>query len=102
MKETWKHCEVVDASGPTYNLRNYLEQSGVRRFMKQANEAHAIRRACDVGCGYGRLTMVLGEFAEFVTGFEREPSFINEAQELLPQLSFVKVESLHNLPAAAG
>jgi len=101
MKETWKQYEVVDAAGPKYNVRNYLEQRGVRQFMKLANQQHPIRRACDVGCGYGRLTMVLGEFAEFVTGFERELSFIKEAQELLPHISFMKVGALYQLPAAA-
>jgi len=56
-------------------------------------------RACDVGCGYGRLTMVLGELAAEVVGFEREEGLIAEARRLLPRIEFRQVETLASLPA---
>ena len=102
MNDRWTSQEVVDVSGPAYNVRNYNEQTSVREFMKRAAERHTIKRACDVGCGYGRLTMVLSEMAEFVAGFEREQSFVDEAGRLLPNVYFVRVDALDDLPAAPG
>ena len=79
-RHVWNVAEVADAAGPSANLRNYLEQRDVRRCLAAASELGPIRRACDVGCGYGRLTMVLAEVAEKVVGVEREGSFVQEAR----------------------
>jgi hypothetical protein len=43
--------------------------------------------------------MVLAEFSGAVTGFERESGLVAEAARLLPELQFVEVASLANLPA---
>ena len=95
-------AEVADAVGPSANLRNYLEQRDLRRCLAAASERGEIRRACDVGCGYGRLTMVLTEAAGEVVGFEREDSFVQEARRLLPAVEFLQVSSLWRLPKPTG
>src|SRR5205085_8464334 len=51
--------------------------------------------------GYGRLTVVLSEFAPEVTGFEREKSLVLEARRLRPSIEFVEVDSLARLPRAS-
>jgi len=50
-----------------------------------------------VGCGYGRLTMVLKEFAQKVAGFEREKNLVDIARPLLPAIEFYHVESLDKI-----
>ena len=101
-RHVWKVAEVADAAGPSANLRNYLEQRDVRRCLAAASELGPIRRACDVGCGYGRLTMVLTEVAERVVGVEREDSFVQEARRLLPAVEFLQVASLGRVPLPTG
>lgn len=101
-RHVWNVAEVADAAGPGANLRNYLEQRDVRRCLAAAGELGPIRRACDVGCGYGRLTMVLTEVAETVVGVERESSFVQEARRLLPAVEFLQVASLAPLPLLTG
>ena len=98
-RHVWAMSEVADTVGPGASLRNYLEQRDVRRCLAEARTLKPIRCAYDVGCGYGRLTMVLMEVAESVVGFERESSFVEEAQRLLPGAAFRQVETLEQLPA---
>jgi len=98
----WTIAEVADALGPSANVRNYLEQRDVRRCLQAASAIKPVARACDVGCGYGRLTMVLAEVAKQVVGFERESTFVAEARRLLPQIEFHQIEALSNLPASSG
>ena len=96
----WTVSEVSDVSGPAALLRNYLEQQDLRRCLRAAAEAKPLRTAADVGCGYGRLTMVLSEFAsEAVAGFEREPELLRQARSLMPGIDFRKTPSLDRLPA---
>lgn len=101
-RHVWSPSEVADAVGPAANLRNYLEQRDVRRCLARAATLRPIRRAADVGCGYGRLTMVLTEVAGEVVGFEREGAFVEEAARLLPSVRFTRVDSLGALPRPAG
>ncbi len=98
----WTVAEIADALGPSANVRNYLEQRDVRRCLQAASAIKPVARACDVGCGYGRLTMVLAEVAKQVVGFERESTFVAEARRLLPQIQFHQIEALSNLPASSG
>jgi SAM-dependent methyltransferase len=98
-RKTWTPGDVVDVSGPPALLRNYLEQRDVRRFLLQAAASGPIARAYDVGCGFGRLTPVLAECAGTVVGFEREPSLVATARELLPGFEIVQVATLETLPA---
>lgn len=97
-RKTWTPADVVDVSGPPALLRNYLEQRDVREYVQRAELTTPIARAYDVGCGFGRLTPVLSEFAPAVVGFEREASLLNTARQLLPSLEFVQVETLESLP----
>jgi SAM-dependent methyltransferase len=101
-RHVWTPGEVADTAGPAANVRNYLEQRDVRRCLARAAETRPIRRAADVGCGYGRLTMILTEFAPEVVGFERETAFVDEARRLLPSIRFVPVDSLAALGEATG
>jgi SAM-dependent methyltransferase len=97
-RKTWTPSDVVDVSGPPALLRNYLEQRDVREYLQRAELTTPITRAYDVGCGFGRLTPVLSEFAPVVVGFEREASLLGTARQLLPLLEFVQVEGLESLP----
>lgn len=97
-RKTWTPADVVDASGPPALLRNYLEQRDVRAFFRQVLAAGPVQRAYDVGCGFGRLTPVLAEAATEVVGFEREEALLSTARQLLPDLTFVNVASLEQLP----
>lgn len=98
-RKTWTPGDVVDVSGPPALLRNYLEQRDVREYLRRAELTTPITRAYDVGCGFGRLTPVLGEFASVVIGFEREASLLATARHLLPSLEFIEVATLESLPA---
>jgi len=98
-RKTWTPTDVVDVSGPPALLRNYLEQALVRDCVQRAEMTTPITRAYDVGCGFGRLTPVLSEFASVVVGFEREATLVATARQLLPALEFIEVASLETLPA---
>ena len=80
-------------------LRAYLEQRDVREFCASVFLTTRIPAACDVGCGFGRLTPVLTEFAEQVVGFEREPGLLTIARSLQPSIEFRPVDTLVRLPA---
>jgi len=95
----WTPNEVVDVDGPRAMLRAYLEQRDVREFCASVSRATPISSACDVGCGFGRLTPVLTEFAERVVGFEREQDLLRIARSLQPSIEFRPIEALTRLPA---
>ncbi len=95
----WSPREVVDVDGPRAMLRAYLEQRDVRELTARASAAAPISAACDVGCGFGRLTPVLTEFADRVIGFEREPDLLRIARSLQPSIEFRSIDSLARLPA---
>jgi SAM-dependent methyltransferase len=97
----WTPHEVVDVDGPRAMLRAYLEQRDVREFCARLG-AGALASACDVGCGFGRLTPVLTEFAERVVGFEREAGLLNIARALQPTIDFREIDSLQRLPVEDG
>ena len=99
-RKTWTPTDVVDVSGPAALLRNYREQHDLRRFLESAAARGPIRRACDVGCGFGRLVPVLAERAGSVVGFEREPSLVATARTLLPDATIVQLDTLAVLPEA--
>ena len=88
----------MDVRDAAFAARTYLEQTDVRAFMTQVTGRRRLRVGCEVGSGYGRMTVVLSEFADRVIGIEREPHFVKEAARLLPTINFVQVESLTELP----
>jgi SAM-dependent methyltransferase len=98
----WTTAEVSDVSGPAALLRNYLEQQDLRLCLRAASQRQPLRAAADVGCGYGRLTMVLSEFAADVVGFEREPDLLRQARALMPAIGFREAPSLARLPAESS
>lgn len=98
----WTTTKVVDVAGAAYTVRTYLEQADVRRFLTKVQEQTAISAACDVGAGYGRLSVVLSEFSNRVVAYEREEHFVREAQLLLPSVNFVQIDSLSELPSASS
>ena len=95
----WTPNEVVDVDGPRAMLRAYLEQRDVRELFASVTTGRRFASACDVGCGFGRLTPVLTECAERVVAFEREKGLLNIAQSLQPSIEFRPIESLRNIPA---
>lgn len=90
----WTVTAVSDAIGPQDNVRNYMERRTIRTILKDLSAEYPLSSACEVGCGYGRLIMVLKEFAPKVVGFEREVHLVNVAKSLLPEIEFYNVESL--------
>lgn len=98
----WTLRDVVDVGFPAFAVRTYLEQAGVRRFLTIAAAGRRLAAAAEIGCGYGRLLPVLGEFAERVAGFERQPEFAADAARLHPRAGIFRVSTLENLPARDG
>src|SRR6478752_8324521 len=99
-RKTWTPSDVVDVSGPSALLRNYLEQRDVRAYLQRAAGHAPIRRAYDIGAGFGRLTPVLTEVAAEVVGFEREAALADVARALVPAARFEQVATLESLPVA--
>src|SRR5205809_904957 len=94
----WTPSEVVDVDGPRAMLRAYLEQRDVRTLLATRHRGR-VPAACDIGCGFGRLTSLLGEFADTVVGFEREPGLVATARALMPAV-YVRWLSPWRLAAA--
>ena len=94
----WTPGEVVDVDGPRAMLRAYLEQRDVRGLLG-ARHRGRVPAACDIGCGFGRLTSLLGEFADTVVGFEREPGLVATARALMPGIEVRAIDRLSSLPA---
>jgi len=84
--------DVVDVSFPEMSVRNYIEQKDLRSFLRSIDGK--INVAAEFGCGYGRMTQVLTEFASVVFGLEREQSFVDQAAVLIPAVSFIQVDDL--------
>ena len=82
---------TTESDGPTLVARTYLEHAAVRTILARVGR---LRRACELGCGYGRMTVVLQEFADRVTGFERERHLVETARRLTPGIAFQEVSEL--------
>lgn len=90
----WTVSAVSDAHEQTATVRNYLEQKTIRQILNEMTQGRKLERACEVGCGYGRVIMVLKEFADFVKGFERESHLVAMARSLQPDIEFQRIDSL--------
>ena len=97
-RAVWRPHHVVDVSDAAFATRTYLEQADIRAFLRRITGQTRLGTACEVGAGYGRMTMILPEFANNVMGVEREPHLVQEAAKLLPHIGFIQVESLTELP----
>lgn len=95
----WTVTAVSDATGPTDNVRNYMERKTVRSILSGLSGNYPIKAAGEVACGYGRIIMVLKEFSEKVVGFEREEHLLTIARHLLPDIDFCRCESLDQIGA---
>lgn len=95
---TWTPRGVSEAEGPAANVCNYLERRTLRSLLTRISGGNRLNRACEVGCGYGRIVMTLKEFADEAVGFEREPQLVKIARALLPDVNIVQIESLDKLP----
>lgn len=94
----WTRDAVSDADGPAAAVRNYLEHETIRRILREITGGAKLRRACELGCGYGRVIMVLQEFAEVTKGFEREEELVRIARSLQPGVTFECVPALTKVP----
>ena len=101
-KHLWSLEEVSNAWGPGASRRNYLERRDLRRALTLANAALPIRSACEIGAGYGRLTMVLPEFATESIGFEREETLLEAARRTIDDVEFIQTPDLRKLKAEDG
>lgn len=90
----------VALQGPLGNLVSYLDQMSIREVLRGVANGTRLPRALEVGCGYGRVTMVLREVAERVTGVEREAELVELARRLLPDVTIVMQDSILTLPVA--
>lgn len=93
----WEVGSVSDVAGPVDNVRNYIERQNLRSILKGLSAIHPLQSACEVGCGYGRIIMVLKEFSDQVVGFERETHLVALAQSLLPGIEFCRCDSLDQI-----
>jgi SAM-dependent methyltransferase len=96
----WRQEHVVDVRDAAFAARTYLEHRDLRDLLKGAVGDRTLPSACEVGAGFGRMTVVLTEFFDEVVGFEREGHFVSEAASLLPAIRFKQVDALDHLPAA--
>ena len=97
----WTRDAVSDADGPAAAVRNYLEHATIRKIVRSIVPNGKLRRACELGCGYGRVIMVLKEFAEVTKGFEREEELVAIARSLQPDVDFERVNALTEVPIDA-
>lgn len=93
----WTVDAVSEVYGPALAMRNYFEHRTLRSIVTEISASYQIRRACEVGCGYGRMTVVLKEFAGHVKGFEREGHFVAVARALLPDIEFEQIDSVASI-----
>jgi SAM-dependent methyltransferase len=95
----WRQEHVVDVPQAAFATRTYLEQRDLRALLSTATGGRRSTCACELGAGFGRMTVVLAEFFDEVVGFERERHFVEDARALLPGIRFELVDTLTKLPA---
>ncbi|MBI4370946.1 MAG: class I SAM-dependent methyltransferase [Elusimicrobia bacterium] len=100
-RQVWTPADVIDADGPELSLRSYLEHRDIRRMLAHI-PAERRRRAVEIGCGYGRLIVVLEEFFPEVWGVEREPGLLEIARELAPSIRWSNPACLDDLSGVPG
>jgi SAM-dependent methyltransferase len=89
---------VSDTDIPAAAIRNYLEQSLVRQVLGEVTKGDKFGAIADVGAGYGRLSCVLQEFSDNVFAIEREAELRRIGNSLNPNVVFLPVETLSNIP----
>jgi SAM-dependent methyltransferase len=95
----WSVGHVVNtADFPSFAARCYIEQGDVRAYLQRIVANSTLQSACEIGCGYGRMIAVLGEFAKQVVGFERQLDFVDLARRLHSHFTIHQVDKLGHLP----
>ncbi len=95
----WTEAMVSNVTGAEYAARMYLEQTDVRHYLQLASLNHSLKKACEIGAGYARLTPILEEFADSVVAFERESDLLAKGSILHPSIEYRATESLSSLQA---
>jgi SAM-dependent methyltransferase len=98
----WHESDVVDVGYAAFAVRTYLEQADLGRYLDRVSGEIDPDAACDIGAGYGRLSMVLADRFKTVVAFEREPAFCEQGRRLLPGVRFCQVSTLERLPTPSG
>jgi SAM-dependent methyltransferase len=98
----WTENDICDVGSAELIIRTYIEHSDLRIYLASLDGGGILTSACDVGAGYGRMSLVLKEFFSTVVAFEREGSLVAKASYLLPAVQFRKITSLDSLPAQDG
>lgn len=73
-------------SRPPFCARQYYDVGALRQLV--ADFAGDVDAALEVGCGYGRLTPWLAEFASDVHGIDPNEEVVADARRLYPDLEF--------------
>jgi SAM-dependent methyltransferase len=94
--------DIVDVNDAKMSVRNYIEQKDLRCYLSLINNKRKINAAAEFGCGYGRMTQVLTEFASEVVGLERERSLTEEATRLIPNVRFIQTDDLSSKVLEGG
>lgn len=98
----WTESDVVDVIGAELIVRTYTEQQSVRQYLNKISDKITLNSVCDIGAGYGRMSLVLREFCDQVVAFEREPELLETGSYLMPTVQYRQIGSLDELPAEDG
>lgn len=93
--------ENVAPQGPLGHAVVYHDHHLLRQVLAEVAAVRKIRRALEVGCGYGRVLLVLGELADEVIGIEREPELAATARQLVPDAQIIQQPSIVDLAGIA-
>jgi ubiquinone/menaquinone biosynthesis C-methylase UbiE len=91
----WTPRNVSHTKLPQMAIRSYIEQ---RELTGILGDLPGLEAACEIGAGYGRMTVVLRDHVINVTACEREPEMVKLGRKLLPDIRFEQVEKLTRLP----
>ena len=100
-RQVWTPADVIDADGPELSLRSYLEHRDIRKMVAKI-PVERRQRAIEVGCGYGRLVVVLEESFAEVWGVERETGLLEIAKTLAPTIRYANPAALEDLSGVPG
>jgi SAM-dependent methyltransferase len=100
-RQVWTPADVIDADGPELSMRSYLEHRDIRKMLADI-PAGRRGRGIEIGCGYGRLVIVLEEFFSEVWGVERETGLLDIARALAPTIKYANPAALEDLSGVPG
>lgn len=95
---TWSITDVGNSVCPEADFRNYYDALDIRTILGEFIK-EKVQTACELGCGYGRITPVLSEFAHSTVGYEREPALRDIAKHYVRGINFEAINSLTDIGA---